>query len=359
MQPLYAMSFNARYLSFALAVLCLALFVPGRSSGQMAGEGDLFLTQGTSGDFSFSFGLSSLLVNAEGKEYVYEGDVIEAEQYGTGIKVSDLRWETENAWLLGGEVSMQYKNRAALNLGYWKRVASGSGTHTDDDWTNIADTGQILQTNYSEGRSELDKGSIFDLNADLTILNLKENRFRLKALGGYKTQNWKWEEHNSYGIYFYETENTSVAQDGNSATGLGWIWQGTGVGITYEQEISMPYIGMNLDYQIGERVGITTYTLYSKWVDIDATDHHLNRDLTTKDSLKDGEYWAVGLNLTWNFHPKWTFVGGVVFEEIETIKGDSRWDFPEDQESTDFTYRDGAGAGYTATTFTFHLNYAL
>jgi len=320
------------------------------------------------GNFSYSFGFSNLLINAEGREYVFAGK--EGAEYGLADdrKISDLRWETRNAWLLGGEATINYQNRVRMNVGYWKRVQSGSGRHTDDDWMFLYDYGQLLQTHYSEGTSELDDGSQFDLNADVTLLYRMDNRLELKAVAGYKRQDWQWEEHDSYGIYFEPNETTQLLQDGDTigAIGDGLIFQSSNVGITYQQEISLPYLGARLDYQLGDPVSLQTYAMYSKWVDIEATDHHLNRDLSTVDTLEDGEYWSLGANITWNFRPRWTFAGGVAFEEIGTMQGDSVWTFMVDEETGERlptplreTTEDEAGAGYAATIFSVNLSYQL
>ena len=106
--------FNRRFSTLsALVGMLLSVFVLLNNSvfAAMAGMGQQLVSQ-EGQNFSYSVGMSNTLLNGEGREFVYDPD-------SGGEKVSDLRWESDKVWLLGGEASVSYKNWLTFNIGYW------------------------------------------------------------------------------------------------------------------------------------------------------------------------------------------------------------------------------------------------
>ena len=266
--------------------------------------------------------------------------------------------------MLGGNISGQYLDWVTLNLGYWKKMTSGSGVQTDDDWmvdaygTALDEYGGtepiIIQTNYSEGRSEVDKGAIFDVNSDIRLIKFMQERLGLFARLGYKTENWKWKEYDSNGLYFEASETTVLISD-DVLYGNGMFWNSEGTMMTYEQEIDIPYLGVGANYT-GPQAGLSLYALYSRWGKVEATDHHIARSLKTVDSFSDVEYWSLGLSARWYVRPHWTLTGTVEFEDIPNVVGDSAWFFEETPEENQVIDA-GAGTGYSSTTFGISVSY--
>ena len=346
--------------------LTFIIFYPFASCfAVMAGESFHLFTANSSKNFSFRVGISNVLVNGEGKEYAYmpEEEVVEYADW-VGEKISDLRWETKNAWLIGGDFSAAYKNRLTFNIGYWTKAASGSGTHTDDDWLIKLDD-RMFQTRYSEGRSELDKGRVWDVNGRVDFLYLFEDSVHFYSIAGYKGENWKWEEHDSYGIYFWEPLEGFEGDTITSIAGIGEIWQSSETGIIYEQEITIPYLGLGVVYGTNI-VSVEAHAMYSRWVDIDVIDHHILRATKFKGNLEDGEYWVVGGGIHWNFRSHLALVGAVEFEELETTKGNETIYIFEDDEGNLLTEpaeiiraTNGVGAGYAAISFMLNIVYTF
>ncbi len=334
----------------------------------MAGDGQHLVQQRIeNSQYSFGAGISLVLNNAEGKEFVYV-DEETAQDVGqptiVGDKISDLRWHTKNAWLVGGTVSAMYRKVFTLNLGYWTKIAAAEGRHTDDDWMYWLSDGQQIQTNYSEGDSELDTGNTFDVNGKLAIFPSSESSLRMYGLVGYRKMHWGWEEHDSYGIYFHSSDQTQVFHDDKTIgiTGEGEAWQSKGTGITYDQKISIPYIGINLGYGMGP-VSFEAYALYSGWTEIEVEDHHINRSMISEGTLDDGTYWAGGANVIWKLSDKITTAGTVEFENIETVKGQSTQKIYVDDDgnslSTPQTSEVEEGAAYNAISFMLNITYSF
>lgn len=337
-------------LHFVAGILLLAMIFVVHSPcfAVMAGDGQrLAMTQ--YGNTSYALGISTTLLNGEGKEYVYDPEL-------DGMKVSDLRWESENVWLLGGHITMQYKNWLTFNAGLWKRASASTGTMTDDDWNAVEGLWESndprFQTNFSESKSDLTEGSTYDINGSISVMKFRQNNVHVRGLIGYKEETWEWEASDGYWIYIEEL--IEPFEDG--IVGIGTAGNLEGVGIRYKQETTIPYIGVGIDYQ-GRLIGLEVHALYSDRVEIKATDDHLERHLRTVDSLSDGKYWSIGVNTKWTISPKLALAGTVEYEEIQTTKGDSKWSFYE--EDVEETVNDGAGAGYQATAFTFSVIYTF
>ncbi len=356
---------NALFIPVVLPVVLIVtilLFYPAASCfAVMADDGQQLLGKKVEGSsFSFGAGLSLLLHNAEGKEYVYADEEV-AQEVGqpiAGDKISDLRWQTKNAQLVGVNVSAAYKHFFSLNLGYWGKVSAGNGRHTDDDWMIWLNGGQALQTNYSEGRSELKTGNIFDMNGKINVLPSWDSPFQVHGLLGYKKMHWGWKEHDSYGIYFFPNDDSRLigGDDVVGATGDGIVWQSTGVGITYDQTISIPYIGLKAGYGKGA-VNVEAYVLYSGWTQIEVEDHHLARSMISEGTFDDGQYLAGGANVAWNFYKKLTAVGTVEFEDLSTTKGDASTTLPVNENGDMGTFEADEGAAYNGVSFMLNIIY--
>lgn len=341
---------DQRLLFFVVGSFFVSMIFLAHSScfALMAGDGQR-LAISEQGSATYALGISTTFLNGEGKEYVYAPEL-------DGMKVSDLRWESENVWLLGGHLTMQYKSWLTLNAGLWKKLSAGTGTMTDDDWNAIEGLWESqdprIQTNFSESKSDLTEGSAYDLNGSISVMKFRQDSMHVRALLGYKKEEWEWEASDGYWIYIEEL----VGPIADGIVGIGTAGNLEGVGIRYKQEITLPYIGVGLDFR-GERSGFEIHALYSNRVEIKATDDHLERNLRTVDSLSDGEYWAIGVKTKWTMSPKLALVGAVEYEEIQTMKGDSKWTFYD--EGFEETVDDGAGAGYHATMFTFSVIYTF
>ncbi len=337
-------------LPFAAGILltCMMLIAHSPCFALMAGDGQR-LNIARQRDTSYALGISTVFLNGEGKEYVYDPEV-------DGTKVSDLRWESEKVWLLGGHLTVQYKGWLTLNAGLWEKLSASTGTMTDDDWNAVeglwGSKDPRFQTNFSESKSDITEASAYDLNGSISVMKFRQNNIHVRGLLGYKKETWEWEASDGYWIYIEEL----IEPFEQGVIGIGTAGNLEGVGIRYKHETTIPYIGVGIDFR-GQRMGLEVHALYSNRVEIKATDDHLERNLRTVDSLSDGKYWSVGVNTKWHISPKLALVGAVGYEEIQTIKGESKWTFYD--QDIEETIKDGAGAGYQATAFTFSMIYSF
>jgi outer membrane protease len=183
-------------------------------------------------------------------------------------------------------------------------------------------------------------------------MKFQQDNLHVQGILGYKKEEWEWEASDGYWIYIQELRETFE----EGIVGIGTAGELEGVGIRYKQKMTIPYIGIGIGLT-GKHIDFEAHALYSNRVEIKATDDHLERNLRTVDSLEDGEYWSVGLNHTWKMSPKLSFVASVEYEEIRTVKGESKWTFYD--ENIEEVVEDGAGAGYHATAISFSMVYVF
>ena len=190
-------------------------------------------------------------------------------------------------------------------------------------------------------------------------------------LAGYKKQVWNWEESNSEGVYFMLEEDSLedidfyITNDGYVADYKGRIWNSSNTGITYDQEIAFPYFGLKMSY-LKDNITFQGHLVYSSFVNIDVVDHHLNRGMTIEAGLSDGEYFGAGFGMTWSLIPNFAISGSYEFEQIDPIKGDSKYTITMNQETGDdlpypqvATYQNGHGAEYKSSSVMLNLVYTL
>ncbi len=334
---------------FVMGILIgIDFFAQSSCFALMAGTGQrLIMNQNKNS--TYALGISTTLLNGEGKEYVYAPEL-------DGMKISDLRWESDNVFLLSGHLTMQYKNWLTLNTGWWEKLSANTGTMTDDAWNVVEglqdSSSPRFQTNFSESKSDLTEGSAYDIHGRLNVMKFQQNHLHVGAIIGYKKEEWEWEASDGYWISIEELVETNPI----SIVGTGTAGEFEGVSIRYKQETTIPYIGISIDFT-GQHVNLEAHALYSDRVEMKATDDHLEQNLRTVDSLEDGEYWSVGLNHTWKMSPKLSLVAVVEYEEIRTIKGEAKWTFYDDD--IEKVVDNGAGAGYHTTAVTFSMVYVF
>jgi len=273
-------------------------------------------------NFKVGFGLQVSLLNGASREYVY--------YTGIGQKISELDWDLDDVVMGGGVISVEVKNRLYINLGMWNKMKNSDGYMNDTDWLSYGNP--ETATHFSRSKTSLDKGRMLDINAAYTLISLKgdeitsycpqfmmNSTYTVQGILGYKYDEWKWTANGGY--YIYDT--------GTNYGRFDYV-----PGITYEHDLSVPYLGLAFNFN-NNNVGINAFVLYSKWADIDDEDIHHLRDLRFKDSFEDARYTSYGINLNWEVISDWSVIFSYQHENLKKVRGD-----------TEVIYIDGSNASY-------------
>jgi outer membrane protease len=87
--------------------------------------------------------------------------------------------------------------------------------------------------------------------------------------------------------------------------------------IEYEIEQDFPYLGVSTDFFWQESLEFNARFGYSSWAQIDDTDWHVVRGITSRGAAK-GDAYIVACDGGWQFRPDWWFRLSGEYLEIET-----------------------------------------
>lgn len=260
--------------------------------------------------YPVSFSISTGLLNGESEEYAYSN------YFGKDQKVSKLTWDLKNVFMVGAETSIGLSQRVSLNFGGWINANKGSGDMSDYDWMNGDDQPWTHKTDHSN--TDLEEGMMLDANIDVLLLS-REN-YALSGVLGFRHDKFRWNAYDGEGVYSTSLYPGDRGQDVELY----------GKAIGYKQELYVPYLGLNFDYNMNKWT-IRSYVRASLWAWGDATDTHyypagkytLNQDLvlpngtvvpkgteltsekgekkSTKDEVEDMFYLSFGLGVDYQF----------------------------------------------------------
>jgi plasminogen activator len=245
----------------AIIALCVMLVAaPGAIQAQNV---DKSKTAATKFSERLSLDVYGGYLQGESRETVYNAS--------TGYKVSELFWNIQSAFVVGGTLSVRPLDWLSLKVGGWTPVSSRNKMDDYDwlkdgqadwsDWSNHPDTKLIKAHMIDAGVgirvAKFDKNSLFD-------------RAQLELLGGYR---WLYLNWTSYGGSYIST----TAADGFRGDS-GTFTDGQPV-IGYEQWIETPYIGVggSMNMSRWTFAGQVTGSLWGRMRDRD--NHYLRTKL--------------------------------------------------------------------------------
>ena len=238
-------------------------------------------------------------LSGEAREYVYDGN--------TGEKFSELIWDLNQVLMAGVGVSFRPVPWLIFHADGWTKINDGEGDMDDYDW--LPGNKAWAYWSYSN-QVELDKGTIFDLSAEIKII--EQSSYSMGILVGYRVENWKWED---YGDGFYIYSNGGFRND----TG---IFEGDTLGISYEQTFETPYVGVSMSAFWGD-FELQTRLIGSTLVKLDAADNHYLRNLYFEDSCEEGEMLAIDINGRYQFAESLAVQLGYSYQKYFEVRGDN------------------------------------
>lgn len=331
-----------------LVTMAMAMLVPVAGAFQAdaiapAKEGKIPSVAG-----QFSFGV----LNGEAKEHVfgyYRNDPIEVftKNYTSGkrYQISRLDWDLKDIAMggvnfsvrplnfvrsidLAKDLTFNTANGLTLNFGIWRALTEGNGEMEDFDWLGPAyGLPTDENTHYSLSDVDVTEGYILDLNVSWDFIQWKDIAVG-RVFTGYKQNGWSWEDHGKYSIYI---DNGYFPEHLNGENY-----------INYEQEFRMPYIGVGVDFTLGD-FAVSGYLTYSPSVEATDWDDHVYRDMHYTEEFKDGEMLDLGLDFRYAFSKgllKGVFLSVAVdVQTIDLIVGDMEY---YGAETGGTVYRDNA-----------------
>ena len=288
------------------------------------------LPRGQKAGFSFSPFVS--LMGGYSDELVYD-DSSAPYPY-----MSQLTWEIRPAVVAGSSFSLQFRDRASLNLAVGTAVNKSSGEMTDRDWLyEYFDDVDTEWTHESVSDIDFNRSLLMDINAAFRVY--KYRYFRTDLLLGYKYMEWGWTD-----------EITSITYPNQDLDYL----IGTN-GIDYNVEYRIPYAGMDLTLT-GRHFSGGTSLLFSPLVSAEDHDHHILRGLHFYDSFSGGTY--LGASVFVRYYREWFSLSlACDLDYIPEIKGDTTI---ENEFGTETGYYpNDAGVKYLAYAVTLALEFNL
>lgn len=220
------------------------------------------------GGWSIDTHLSIGLLNGESVESVYYPV---GNPFAAGQKISQLNWTLDNVPMIGTGLSLSPISWLRLNATGWWRVAKDSATMDDFDWigpSGGAGFDRPAQHDFHSHHEKtlLDQGRMIDVNTEITAYN--SGHLKVRGIAGYKNDYWKWSAYDGTFTYSLNPNNPFDPYCFRCYTG-----NFTGLGISYRQEFSTPYLGVGFQGNI-DRLQLSGRIIGSNWVDVKATDRH-------------------------------------------------------------------------------------
>ena len=220
---------------------------------------------------------------------------------------SELEWPLENIVYIGGVASVDFRRKFQVNAGIWTSVTDDAGKMKDSDWLfGFYGDQRVI---YSETEATVDSTQ-FDVNLRYNFLS--RETLSLGAILGYSYTKWDWKAGNGF--------QTTI----DPFT----FFQGPieGIGITYEEKIQVPYLGLALSmFPLNSSFGFNVYTLYSPIAQCDDEDDHIQRfKLSTGET--DGTFLSLGGDLRWKFTDSWSLTGRINYTSYD-LEGEQNQSF--------------------------------
>ena len=246
------------------------------------------------------------LIYGKSKEIVFEG----AGSPTPYQKISILDWDIRNLWVMGGTIEKSFfSNSLHLTVDGWGKVGSGQTTMVDRDFTDSDDPGLLTDISKSPD-THLTQAYLIDAEICYDFYNLSPwcSDLRFGFLLGYQYSKFAWK---AFGGNFDYDEGADIGSfpDGELV-------------IAYQQKFSVPYIGLNLDWQI-DCWELNLFGKYTCLAYAEDHDFHALRDATFIDKFNAQQYWNAGAKASWNFLGNAWLNIKYEFQRLEPAVGDT------------------------------------
>lgn len=223
-------------------------------------------------DGYFSVGITQF--SSKAIELVYDPNDI-------SYKLSELTWVINNAPLLALNYKLPLKDKTYFSLYYKKNINTTTGLMDDYDW---------LYTNMDWSHWSHHENTLVT-NIDIYGFTFDTKKFHknYSLTLGYEVERKKWKAYD--GTYIYSTVPTDFRDLSGTFSGLG---------ITYIQELTTPYVALNADYEFNA-LDIRAKLLYTPIASAKDYDTHHARDIQFDSTFKSITMLGVSLEANYIF----------------------------------------------------------
>ena len=256
-------------------------------------------------------------------------------------KASELTWAIDDLYMAGVGANLKIRDFMAINFTGWFAATDGEGSMDDYDFMNV---GGDWTDWSSHANTDVTEGSIVDLSVEFNII--RADSFQLKAIGGYKRDNFAWEAIG--GDYTY-------SENGGFRNVSGSFPDGVSV-IGYEQTFTSLYGGIGIGVQT-PMFELAGRLIYSPIAEGEATDNHYLRNLVTYDEGEEGDMLAFDIAGTFVLSPNFALEVAYSYQKYDMMQGDSEWHYRD--EGIIVLAEDGAGMDQTSSLASISLRYTF
>ena len=229
-------------------------------------------------DLSFYSGY----VSGKSQEIVYSQT-----DSGEIYRLSQLDWQIQNLWVIGGIVSANFlDNRLHFVFDGWGKAIASSSIMVDRDWLDKSSIERLTHISWSRSYLKTAYKLVGEMGYDFYQKKWGRLGFDTCLLTGYEYFRLFWEDLGGYYIY-----------DSGLDFGM-WPEQ---LGISYNQEFSIPYFGLQVELEWNEMIAIDLYGKFSWSAYVNEQDVHHLREIVFDDEFENGQYWMLGGAFSWRF----------------------------------------------------------
>jgi len=319
-------------LGSALITTAITFWLPVSQTGAATIEDSRQEVRSEHSPLTISGRLGPGYLRGEAHEYVYwpeEG----------GRTASELCWKINSVAMFGVGASIQPLNRLTINTDFWFNLGEGDAHLTDYDWL---EKGKDWTHRSMHDNTDLTKAVIYDINMEVTIFSTGTVSFT--GIAGYRHDTFEWEARGGSYIYSKNGYRDSIG-----------TFPPNVLGITYEQRLHVPYLGMGCKADF-DRIQLAAQVTGSTIAGGQSTDHHHRHNFIVNDDFgNETIWWALRLHLAYSINDSIAITGSYSYEKYETMKGDSEWNY--DDEGAIDVYPDSSGAELKTSLLLLDLSY--
>lgn len=241
-------------------------------------------------------------------------------------RLSELVWDLEAVYGARVSLALDVERAVELRATFFSAFMDGTGGMEDYDWF-LYDRPDYWT---HRSRSTVDVKKAFDIDLRGTVHVVRDPRLSLDAMMGWRYLNFKWED-NGVDYVYSSMEHATLSDIGSEVGGYSYEFNpdtirdqsGTiiGVGITYEQEYHIPYIGLGVKSKLG-KVDLKAEARYSPMVTALDKDEHVIRQLVFKGTFTGGTYFSWKCSAAYRFSGPFFVSASYESQKINEIRGD-------------------------------------
>lgn len=298
--------FKKKLLPIIFIFLSSSLFADGQFNG--------FFPHYTSCQFDWcnsEFSLYGGGVDIKSQELVFDKDEFDMPQ-----TISKLDWHAQNIWVVGAKAKVNAcEERLFFALDGWSQV-SGNKAHMEDrDFLDPEDP--YHETHLSiHSDTKLKSAVSLDLECGYNFYTASTecSRWNFGYLLGIKYQRYHWDAYGGYFDYIIEGKRY-----------LGSLSSDT-LAIGYTQNFTVPYIGLQVDWNWNSCLDLTVFAKYSCLAYISCRDNHALRSIIFTDRHRNGQYWELGTDAALRLSDRFQLIAKYAYNKLNRTTGNTTVD---------------------------------